>query len=67
MEKLRKLRKYAFVGGYGVDPEASNIFKNVVEKSMETRTHFKIFMNYERIFTWKKRILIRLKGSMMDY
>ena len=52
-EKFRKFWKYAFVGGSGAKPpEASDIFKNLVEKSMET-CKLKVFMNYESIFYLK--------------
>ena len=34
---------------------------------METSQLLKIFMKYERIFTWKKLILIKVKASLMDY
>ena len=50
-EKFRKFGKYAFVGGSGAEPpEASEIIKNLVEKSMETCKLLKTFMNSERIF-----------------
>ena len=52
MEKFRKLWKYGRGrGGLGAElPEANEIIKNLVEKSMETGKLLKIFMNYETIF-----------------
>ena len=51
MEKFGNMHLY---GGSGVwAPEASEIIKNLVEKSMETCKILKIFMNYESIFYLK--------------
>ena len=56
---LRKFWKYAFVGG---SSEASEIIENLVEKTMETSKHLKIFMNYESIFILKANF-INSKGD----
>ena len=57
MEKHRKFWKYAFLGGSNgripPSPEASEIIKNLFEKSMETCKPLKIFINYESIFYLK--------------
>ena len=46
-EKFSKFWKYAFVGvSGGGPPEASEMIKNLVEKSMETCNFLKIFMNF---------------------
>ena len=45
MEKFRKFCKYAFVAASGgTAPEASEIIKNIVENSMETRKPFQNFL-----------------------
>ena len=53
MEKFRKFWKYGFVGGSGGGaPRSKQIFKELVEKSMETFKTLKIFMNFLRIFEY---------------
>ena len=50
MKKFRKFWKYAFVGVQGTEPpEASEIIKNLVEKSMETCKLLKILMTNDSI------------------
>ena len=68
-EKFRKFWKYACRGGSGAEPsEASEIIKNIVEKSMETCILLKIFINYESMyFLFKKLILIIIKVSLVGY
>ena len=46
-KKFRKSWKYGFVGGPGAEPpEASENYKKLVEKSLETCKILKIFMNF---------------------
>ena len=47
-------------------PEASDIIKNLVEKSMETCKLVTIFMSCERIFPWKKPNLKKLVEKSME-
>ena len=58
-EKFSKVLEICNCRGLGGGaPEASEIIKNLVEKSTETCDFLKIFMNYEQHFLFKQLILI---------